>query len=121
MRGVVVVGCGALLMATAAMLPAGQRHRAAVEEDGVRVEGDGLEQTLHCHRNAIHIVGNKSRLVIDGSCAKVYVEGSYNWIEIEDADVIEMRGDMNSVLYLNPGTRTVDRGRANSVAPKWQQ
>lgn len=85
------------------------------------ITADDLEQTIHCHGNAVYIAGNRGRFTIEGSCSTVYVEGSRNWLEIQDADWIRTPGNLNSVLYLNPGTRVSDPGRGNSVAPKWQQ
>ena len=87
----------------------------------MRVTGDGLEQTIHCHGNAVTIAGNGSRFTIEGRCSTVLVQGNRNWIEVQDADWIRTPGTLNSVLYLNPGTRVSDSGKGNSVAPKWQQ
>lgn len=87
----------------------------------LRISGDGLEQTIHCNRNAVTITGSGSRLVLEGRCSTVFIQGSRNWIEVQDADWIRTRGTLNSVLYLNPGTRVWDSGKGNAVAPKWQQ
>lgn len=87
----------------------------------VHVTGEELEQTIHCHGNAVYIASNHSRFTIEGSCSTVYVQGSRNWLEVQDADWIKTTGKLNSVLYLNPGTRVSDSGRGNTVAPKWQQ
>lgn len=121
MRRWIVMLAGAALVVGSAGAGWGERHKSAVAEGEMRLEGNSLEQTVHCRHNAIHVLGNGSRLTIEGSCTKVYVEGSRNWIEVQETDVIETSGEMNSVLFLSPNTRTVDRGRANSVAPKWQQ
>ena len=87
----------------------------------IHITGDALEQTIHCNGNAVVITGNRSRFTIEGRCSTVSVEGSRNWLEVQDADWIRTPGTLNSVLYLNPGTRVADSGRGNSVAPKWQQ
>ena len=99
----------------------GQRHRSDTVEPDIRLAGDNLEQTVRCHHNAVHVLGSGSRLTIEGSCTTVYVEGNRNWMEIQDADWIKTEGNLNSVMFLNPGTRSVDSGRANTIAPKWQQ
>ena len=87
----------------------------------VHIDGDGQEQTVHCHHNAVHIRGNGGRFSIDGSCSTVYVEGSRNWLEVQDADWIKTSGNLNTVLYLTPATRLTDAGKGNSVSAKWQQ
>ncbi len=103
-----------------AVAGARSRRKEAVAED-VWISGDKLEQGVQCQHNAVHVLGNGGYLTIEGRCTAVYVDGNRNWIEVQDADVIVTRGDMNSVMYLNPGTRVVDPGRANSVAPRWPQ
>ncbi len=120
MRGWVGMMAGAMVMTSCSRVVWSERHKDAAVAD-VRLEGNALEQTVRCHHNAVHVLGNESRLTFVGSCTKVYVEGNRNWMEVQDAGVIETTGFMNSVLYLNPNTRTVDKGKANSVAPKWQQ
>ena len=87
----------------------------------VHIRGDGEEQSVHCNHNAVYITGNGGRFTIEGECTTVFVEGSRNWVEVQYAQWIRTPGAMNSVLYLNPGTRVVDGGKGNSVAPKWQQ
>ena len=109
-----------LLLAAAAGASAGRKSTAAAKEE-TRLTGDHLEQNVRCDRNVLHILGDASRLTVTGSCKTVVVEGSRNFIEIEDADLIDTRGDSNSVLFLNPGDRVVDHGHGNSVTPKWQQ
>ena len=84
----------------------------------LRIPGDCLEQTIHCHGI---ITGNGSRFTLEGRCSTVSVQGSRNWIEVQDADWIRTPGALNSVLYLNPGTRVSDSGKGNSVTPKWGQ
>ena len=85
------------------------------------ITGNGLEQTIHCHGNAVTITGDGSRFTLEGRCSTVSIQGSRNWIEVQDAEWIRTPGTLNSVLYLNPGTRVSDSGKGNSVAPKWQQ
>lgn len=87
----------------------------------LRITGDGLEQNIRCHGNAVTITGNRSRFTIEGRCSTVFIEGSRNWIEVQDAVWIKTSGTLNSILYLNPGTQVWSSGRGNSVAPKWQQ
>ena len=123
MRGrltLVCVGMAAVLLD--GMAAEASRHNAddAPAAD-VRLAGDGLEQTVHCKHNALHVLGSNSRLTIEGSCTTVYVEGSRNFVEIQDTDVVDAKGEMNTVLMLSPRTRVVDRGRANSISQKWQQ
>ena len=108
--------------ALSVMLLAAAPAVAATEPTApVRISGDGLEQTIHCTGNAVTITGNGSRFTIEGRCSTVLVQGNRNWIEVQDADWIRTAGALNSVLYLNPGTRVADSGKGNSVAPKWQQ
>ncbi len=99
---------------------AAPRRKAAAPEE-VWVSGNNLEQTVHCHGGALHVLGNGSLLTVEGTCTTVYVEGSRNWIEVQYTELVETRGDFNTVLYLSPRTRVVDPGRANSVAPRWPQ
>ncbi len=87
----------------------------------LHVAGDGREETLRCHGNAVFITGNAGRFTIEGKCTTVHVGGSRNWIEVQDADWIRTEGNLNSVLYLNPNTRVADPGKGNSVSSKWQQ
>jgi hypothetical protein len=121
MRRTLMMALGMAVVSGSMLMALGERHKSKAPQPEIRMEGDGLEQTVHCHHNALHVLGNGSRLTIEGSCTTVFVEGSRNWMEVQDADVIDTKGSMNSVLFLNPGTRTVDRGKANTVAPKWQQ
>ena len=108
-------------LAFALLLPLAASAFATEPSPAVRITGDGLEQTIHCNGNAVTITGNGSRFVLEGRCTTVSVQGSRNWLEVQDADWIRTSGTLNSVLYLNPGTRVADSGRGNSVAPKWQQ
>ena len=112
---------GALLLATLCFASAGaQTKDKAVEE--VRVEGTHLEQTSRCNKDGtLRILASDSHLLIAGDCTSVVVVGRGNWIQIEHADWIRLRGDLNTVLYQDTRTRIDDRGRGNSVAPKWPQ
>ncbi len=97
-----------------------KERKALVDE--VRVEGAHLEQTSRCNKGgAIRVVANDSRLLIAGDCTDVVVEGMRNYIQVEHAGVIWMVGGLNTVMYEDPGTRVDDRGRGNTVAPKWPQ
>ena len=90
--------------------------------DEVRVDGSHLEQTSRCNKNgALRIFANDSHLLLAGDCTDIIVVGSSNWIQIEHADWIRMRGNLNTVFYQDSQTRIDDRGRGNSVAPKWPQ
>ena len=96
------------------------KEKAVVEE--VRVDGAHLEQTSHCNKDgALRILASDSRLLIAGDCTNVVVVGSNNWIQVEHATWIRMRGNLNTVLYQDTQTLIDDRGRGNSVAPKWPQ
>ena len=121
MREWFAVGLGLALGGTTVAAAGGERHKRDAVEPAIQLAGDNLEQTVHCHGNAVHVQGNGSRLTIEGNCATVFVEGNRNFLEVQDADVIDTKGTMNSVLFLNPGTRTVDHGRANDVSLKYQQ
>ena len=90
--------------------------------DEIRVDGAHLEQTSRCNKNGVlRIFASDSRLLIAGDCTGVVVVGSSNWIQVEHADWIRMRGSLNTVLYQDTRTRIDDRGRGNSVSPKWPQ
>ena len=103
-----------------AALSAHAKDKAVVDE--VRVDGAHLEQTSRCNKNgALRILASNSHLLLAGNCTDVIVIGSSNWIQIEHADWIRMRGNLNTVLYQDTRTRIDDRGRGNSVTPKWPQ
>ena len=114
---------GAVLLATACLAGVAAQakdKKAPVEE--VRVEGVHLEQTSRCNKGGvIRVLASDSRLLIGGDCTDVVVEGSRNWIQVEHAVMIRMRGEMNTVVFQDPGTQAEDRGRGNSVTPKWPQ
>lgn len=111
-----------LLLAALCLLPAGAQAKEKPAADEVRVEGTHLEQTSRCNKDgALRILASNSHLLIAGECTSVVVVGSGNWIQIEHAEWIRMRGNLNTVLYQDTQTRIDDRGRGNSVAPKWPQ
>lgn len=110
-----LAGCAAVLWTAVAVA---QKNEPAAD---VHIDGNGQEQTVHCHHNAVYITGNSGRFSIDGSCSTVHVQGSRNWIEVQDADWIKTSGNLNTVLYLTPATRVSDAGKGNSVSAKWQQ
>ena len=95
-----------------------QKDPAATD---VRITGDGQERTVHCTGNAVHLLGNGGRFVLEGTCTTVTIEGSRNWVEVQYAEWIRTPGTLNTVFYLNPGTHVVDAGKGNTVSPKWQQ
>ena len=111
------------LLAAAFCLPAllaNARQKPVVDE--VLVDGTHLEQTSRCNKDgAIRILASESRLLILGDCTSIIVIGRNNWIQVEHADWIRMRGNLNTVLYQDSRTLIDDRGRGNSVSPKWPQ
>ena len=111
------------LLAAALCLPAllaSAKDKTVVDE--VRVDGAHLEQTSRCNKNgALRINASNSRLLLAGDCTDIVITGSNNWIQVEHADWIRMRGNLNTVLYQDTRTRIDDRGRGNSVSPKWPQ
>ncbi len=110
----------AAVVCLVALAAEAKEKKAPVEE--VRVEGAHLEQTSRCNKGgAIRVLANDSRLLLGGDCTEVVVEGARNWIQVEHAGVIRMVGGLNTVMYQDPGTRVDDRGRGNTVAPKWPQ
>ena len=112
----------ALLLPALCLLPfaAQAKDKPVVEE--VSVDGTHLEQTSRCNKDgALRILASDSRLLIAGDCTNVVVVGSNNWIQVEHATWIRMRGNLNTVLYQDTQTLIEDRGRGNSVAPKWPQ
>ncbi len=101
-------------------LVAHAKEKAVADE--VRVDGAHLEQTSRCNKNGIlRVLASDSHLLVGGDCTGVVVVGSRNWIQVEHADWIRMRGNLNTILYQDSRTRVDDRGRGNSVAPKWPQ
>lgn len=114
--GVAMIG----LLSAASLMAQPKRDKPAVE--AVQVEGTHLEQTSRCNKGgAIRVSATESRLLIVGDCTTVEISGSKNWVQVEHADRILMLGGLNTVLYQDSGTRVDDRGRGNSVAPKWAQ
>ena len=113
---------GMLLLAALCLIPAAIQAKEKPVVDEVRVDGTQLEQTSRCNKNgALRILASNSRLLIAGDCTDVVVVGSRNWIQVEHANWIRMRGNLNTVMYQDTQTRVDDRGRGNSVAPKWPQ
>ncbi len=113
---------GVVAMVVCLAAPGAQAKDKKGLVDEVRVEGAHLEQTSRCNKGgAIRVLANDSRLLLGGDCTEVVVEGARNWIQVEHAGVIRMVGGLNTVMYQDPGTRVDDRGRGNTVAPKWPQ
>ena len=111
-----------LLLAALCLIPAAVQAKEKPVVEEVQVEGTHLEQTSRCNKNgALRILASNSRLLIAGDCTDVVVVGSRNWIQIEHANWIRMRGNLNTVMYQDSQTRIDDRGAGNSVAPKWPQ
>ena len=110
-----------ILAATLLFTATAMARKKDTTANDLRITGDGQEQTVHCAGNAVHILGNGGRFVVEGTCSTVTVEGSRNWVEVQYAEWIRTPGTLNTVFYLNPGTHVVDLGKGNSVSAKWQQ
>ena len=114
------VWAGVVAACLAAIGAQAKEKKAAVDE--VRVEGAHLQQTSRCNKGgAIRVLASDSQLLIAGDCTDVVVEGSRNSIQVEHAGTIRMVGGLNTVVYQDSRTQVDDRGRGNSVAPKWPQ
>ena len=112
----------ALLLMALGLLSTGVQAKEKPVVEELRVEGTHLEQTSRCNKDGVlRVLASESRLLISGDCTDIVVVGSNNWIQVEHADWIRMRGNLNTVLYQDTRTRIDDRGRGNSVAPKWPQ
>jgi hypothetical protein len=113
-------GAAAVCLIALAALAAKGKDKPSVEE--VRVDGSHLEQTSRCNKHGVlRVLANDSHLLIAGDCTDIVVVGANNWIQVEHADWIRMRGNLNTVLYQDPSTQIDDRGKGNSVAEKWPQ
>ena len=120
MRWRVAAVAGVTAMCLAKYPAQAKEKKAAVDE--VRVAGAHLEQTSRCNKGGvIRVMASDSRLLIGGDCTDVVITGDRNWIQVEHAVMIRMGGEMNTVVFEDPGTQVEDRGRANSVTPKWPQ
>ena len=111
-----------LLLAALCFTSAGAQGKAKPAVEEVRVDGMHLEQTSHCNKDgALRVLASESRLLISGDCTNVVVIGSNNWIQVEHANWIRVRGNLNTVVYQDTQTLIDDRGQGNSVTPKWPQ
>lgn len=111
-----------LIAALFLMISAGVQAKEKLPVNEVVVEGTHLEQTSRCNKDgALRVLASDSHLLISGDCTDVTVIGSNNWIQVEHADWIRLRGNLNTVLYQDTRTQSDDRGRGNSVTPKWPQ
>ena len=113
MRWNTVLGLAALGLVTVGA--SAKDKKAPVDE--VRVEGAHLQQTSRCNKGGvIRVLASDSQLLIAGDCTDVVVEGARNTIQVEHAV-----GGLNTVLYQDSRTQVDDRGRGNTVSPKWPQ
>ncbi len=114
---------GSVLLAAATLSGASTCVAAEKEKPvpDLHVTGSHLEENVRCHRNALFLRTDNSRITVEGDCTTVHIEGTGNWVEVQYADWIRTGGTLNSVLYLNPRTQIWTSGKGNSVAPKWQQ